>query len=79
MLSGLGQAIVYLVEGVYISQCSSEANAGFYFGYQWTWYMLSLVIGNLLGCVLLDYNTGPAFFVELWSISVIVTILFYFL
>jgi hypothetical protein len=38
-LSGIGQSLIWVGQGEYISLCATEKTSGFYFGYFWVYYM----------------------------------------
>jgi hypothetical protein len=38
-ISGVGQAVIWVAQGEYMSSCATERTQGFYFGYFWVWYM----------------------------------------
>ena len=39
IIGGIGQAFLYVVQGEYLSKCATEKTKGFYFGYNWVFYM----------------------------------------
>jgi hypothetical protein len=41
VLSGLGQALVWVGSGEYMALCATEKSKGFYFGFFWVLYMCS--------------------------------------
>lgn len=53
ILGGLGEAVQWVAQGKYISDCAGETTRGFFFGYFWAFYMASQVIGNLLAGLVL--------------------------
>lgn len=68
VLAGFGQAIMWVAQGEYISQCASDENKGFYIGFFWSWYMGSQIFGNLIGAILITDISGPSFFVVMTAI-----------
>lgn len=56
-MEGWGDALMWVAHGTYIQECSTEETKGFYFGYFWSFYMFSQVIGNLLAAFVLKYFT----------------------
>ena len=62
ILAGFGQAIIWVAQGEYMSNCATETTKGFYFGYFWAWYMSSQIFGNLIGAYIIEDTSGPSFF-----------------
>jgi hypothetical protein len=48
-VAGFGAALIWVAQGDYISQCSSESTQGFYFGYFWVWNKMAEALGNFIG------------------------------
>jgi MFS family permease len=42
--------------------CASEENKGFFFGFFWSIYMTSQIIGNGIGGIIIVQTSGPWFF-----------------
>ncbi len=57
IVDGVGDAIQWVANGVYISDCATESKKGFYFSYFMAYYMASQVFGNLLAAFVLKYFT----------------------
>ena len=79
IVSGYGQAVVWVVQGEYISLCSNEDNKGFYFGFFWVLYESSQIFGNLTGALIIENTTGPMFFFIMFCIMVLAVIGFTFI
>jgi len=45
-----------------MSKCATQRTQGFYFGYFWVYYMITQVIGNYTGAVMITRTSGPMFF-----------------
>ena len=52
-ISGYFGCLLWVGEGKYISDCATEENKGFYFGYFWMIYMNSQIFGNLIASLIL--------------------------
>ena len=48
ILNGLGQAIQWVGQGKYISDCATEETKGFFFSYFWALFMSSQILGGLI-------------------------------
>ena len=79
IISGLGQAIVWVASGEYMSLCANKNTKGFYYGYFWVFYMSSQIFGNYIGALTIEETTGPYFFANLLVLMLIVTPCFYLL
>ena len=40
-MTGTGVGLMWVAQGEYVSNCSSEQHKGYYFGYFWAWYMFA--------------------------------------
>ena len=58
MVSGLGQALLWIAQGEYIGLCATKSTQGFYFGYFWGMFSINQVIGNWAGGKLLSEVPG---------------------
>ena len=47
-MNGLGQAIQWVGQGKYMSDCATEETKGFFFSYFWAFYQSSQIVGSLL-------------------------------
>jgi hypothetical protein len=74
ILAGFGQAIIWVAQGEYISNCTTETTKGFYFGYFWAWYMASQIFGNFIGAQIIENTSGPSFF-AIMSIIMFIAVL----
>lgn len=71
VLSGLGQACMWVTQGDYISNCATNNTKGFYFGFFWFMYMSSNIFGNWIGSYLILQTSGPVFFIIMGIIMII--------
>ena len=55
VLDGCGDAVAWVAQGKYISDCATDRTKGFYFSYFWAYYMSSQVFGNLIAAFVLKY------------------------
>lgn len=69
VLDGFGDAVQWVAQGKYISDCATEKTKGFYFSYFWTYYMSSQVFGNLIAAFLLRYFEQSTFFLIMAAVS----------
>lgn len=70
-LSGLGQAVVWVGAGEYMSLCATEESKGFYFGFFWVFYMSSQIFGNFLGAISIENASGPFFYIMLGCVFLV--------
>ncbi|CDW71070.1 major facilitator superfamily protein [Stylonychia lemnae] len=73
---GLTTGLLWTSQGVYISQCATEENKGFYFGYFWTMYTLSQVFGNLIAALVIGNTNQVTYFIVMASIALASSLLF---
>jgi MFS family permease len=76
VLSGAGEALIWIGQGNYISLCATDSTQGFYFGYNWAIYMTSQVIGNLFGALMIEKLDGAMFFLYNWLMMLLAAVLF---
>lgn len=76
VLDGFGDAVQWVAQGKYISDCATEKTKGFYFSYFWTYYMSSQVFGNLIAAFVLKYFKQSSFFLIMAAISSTSVIIF---
>jgi hypothetical protein len=69
VLDGFGDAVQWVAQGKYISDCATEKTKGFYFSYFWTYYMSSQVFGNLIAAFVLKYFKQSTFFLIMAAFS----------
>lgn len=79
VLSGLGQALVWVGSGEYMALCATEKSKGFYFGFFWVLYMCSQIFGNFLGAQTIEVASGPMFYIILGSMFLVATPMYCFL
>jgi hypothetical protein len=53
VIDGIGDAIQWVANGVYISDCATESTKGFYFSYFMAYYMASQIFGSLIAAFVL--------------------------
>ncbi|CDW80707.1 major facilitator superfamily protein [Stylonychia lemnae] len=70
-INGLGQAIQWVGQGKYLSDCATESTKGFFFSFFWSFYMASQIFGNLIGAFCIELMPQQIFFVVLSGISFI--------
>jgi len=68
-LNGLGQAIQWVGQGKYMSDCATEETKGFFFSYFWAFYQASQILGSLLAAYCLRQTTEATLFMILAAIS----------
>eukprot|EP00347_Sterkiella_histriomuscorum_P005421 403356681 len=69
VLDGFGDAVQWVAQGKYISDCATEKTKGFYFSYFWTYYMSSQVFGNLIAAFVLGNFKQSYFFLIMAAFS----------
>jgi MFS family permease len=57
MISGFGNALLWVTQGAYVAKCSDESNAGMFNGVFWVMFMSSQIVGNFLGAFVIA-NVG---------------------
>lgn len=62
IISGFGQAIIWVAQGEYVSLCANEHTKGFFFALFWAFYMASQIFGNFAGAIIITRASGPIFF-----------------
>ena len=62
ILSGFGEAIIWVSQGEYLALCTTEKTQAFYYGYFLSIFMCSQIFGNLIGALIIEKTTGPGFF-----------------
>lgn len=77
--SGFGQAIIWVAQGEYISECANEETKGFFFALFWAFYMASQIFGNLTGALIITHASGPSFFLIMGMIMLFSVIGFFFI
>ena len=79
LLNGLGEGVNQPASGTYISDCAIEENKGFYFAFFWAFYMGSQVFGNLIAALVLGNLDQRYYVVIMTCLTVLGSILFFFL
>ena len=54
LIDGTGAALIWVSNGNYISQLATPKTKGFFYGFFWIVYMMSQVIGSLIGAAILE-------------------------
>ena len=75
-LCGFTTGLLWTSQGVYISECATEETKGFYFGFFWSTYTLSQVVGNLIAALVLGNANEITYFIVMSSIAFLSSILF---
>eukprot|EP00347_Sterkiella_histriomuscorum_P015929 403355148 len=66
---GFTTGLLWTSQGIYISQCATEDSKGFYFGYFWTMYTMSQVVGNLVAALVLGNTDQVTYFIVMSVIA----------
>ena len=53
IINGTSVGILWASANSYVASCASENDKGFFFGYYWSFYMMSQIFGNLIAAVIL--------------------------
>ncbi len=56
-VNGFGAGILWVAQGKYIADCANSSNKGLYFGFFWAIFMMSQVVGNLVGAFVLGISS----------------------
>ena len=75
-LTGIGDALIWIVQGEYLAQCATEETKGFYYGYFWVWFMGAQIVGNAAGAFMIKSTMGPSFFIILSAAEILFISLF---
>ena len=67
--NGLGQAVQWVGQGKYLSDCATEGTKGFFFSLFWAFYMASQIVGNLVAALSVSQLKQQYLFVIMASIS----------
>jgi MFS family permease len=59
-INGAGAGILWVSQGIYISQCATNETKGFYNGYFWAFFMSSQIVGNVIAALLLSKGNSQA-------------------
>jgi Ion channel regulatory protein UNC-93 len=74
--SGVGAALLWVAQGKYISECSTEETKGFYFGMFWAFYMASQVFGNLIASLIFESFDLVVFYIIMFCFSMSSAVIF---
>lgn len=76
IISGFGQAMVWVAQGDYVAFYGSEKTKGIFFAMFWSLYMSSLIFGDVLGALLITQASGIFFYVIMGSIILVSMVFF---
>ena len=62
LINGAGAALIWVSNGNYISECATPKTKGFFYGFFWIVYMMSQVVGSLIGAAILKSGKQQTFF-----------------
>jgi hypothetical protein len=62
LINGFGAALIWVANGNYISECATPKTKGFFYGFFWVVYMMSQVVGSLIGAAILESGRNQTFF-----------------
>lgn len=62
LINGTGAALIWVSNGNYISECATPKTKGFFYGFFWIVYMMSQVVGSLIGAAILKSGQNQTFF-----------------
>jgi hypothetical protein len=79
ILNGFGQAIQWVGQGTYISNCATEETKGFFFSYFWAFYMSSQIFGSIIAAYCLRQYSQANLFVIMGVISFLSSVSSFFL
>lgn len=79
LINGIGAALIWVANGNYISECATPKTKGFFYGFFWIVYMMSQVVGTLIGAIILESGKGQTFFyVSLAVLAALASLSFWF-
>ena len=79
LINGAGAALIWVANGSYISDCATPKTKGFFYGFFWVVYMMSQVVGSLIGAAILDSGKDQTYFyVSLAMLAAIASLSFWF-
>jgi hypothetical protein len=55
--------------------CATEETKGFYYALYWGLYMISNILGNLVGSIMIKISSGPAFYISMGCLMIVAAIL----
>ena len=71
ILDGCSSPLLWVANGVYIADCATEKNKGFYFSYFMVYYLAAGIFGNLISAFVLEYLKQSEFFLIMAGIDLI--------
>jgi|ERR1712166_1312860 len=72
VLTGCGQGIIWVAQGEFVGMCATEETKSFYYALYWGLYMMSNILGSLVGSIMIKLSSGPSFFITLGCIMLVV-------
>ena len=78
-LHGMAEGGLFVAQGKYISDCATESNKGFFFGYFWAFYMSSQIIGNFVAAIMLGRLSQTEYVAIMSSITLLSCLIFMFM
>lgn len=75
-VAGFTTGLLWTSQGVYIAECATEETKGFYFGFFWTMYTFSQVVGNLVAALVLGNTDEETYFIVMTVIAGVSSIFF---
>lgn len=79
IFNGLGQAVQWVGQGNYMSDCATEETKGFFFSYFWAFYMSSPIFGSLIAAYCLKHMDEITLFTIMGFISFLASVSAFFL
>lgn len=62
-INGFGAGILWVAQGMYVAECATDENKGFFFGYFWAFFMASQVLGNLIAALILGRLAQSTYYI----------------
>eukprot|EP00347_Sterkiella_histriomuscorum_P000222 403376714 len=78
-VNGIGEALMWVAQGKYISECATVNNKGFFFGYFWAYYMATQIVGNYVAGLILGKVSQTAYILIMSALTFASALLFFFL
>jgi len=75
-ICGFTTGLLWTSQGVYISACASEETKGFYFGFFWSTYTCSQIVGNLVAALVLGNTDEITYFIVMTVIAAVSSFFF---
>jgi len=64
--------MIWVAQGEFVGMCSTEETKGFYYALYWSLYMMSNILGSLIGAVMIKISSGPSFYLIMGGIMLVV-------